>query len=432
MEKKYNFENLVLLVGINPLPNYVVGKYFLMNNPNLKKIWLVYSEKQNEFGTEEIAKKIRDVFNKDIFEFCPLENISDARDIKRNVETNILEKISSSVHLNYTGGTKAMAVHVYRAIEKYKNIPEKSFSYLDARMFALTDDDKGIVTEDLRKSIDISLEDLIKLHGYEKYKEERNYLEWKDALHEFDLIIQAGKLKNYLDWKKRIIREIYYSNGEFEEKVNEARKKNSKGLDDFNNDPFKQDIICVLNKIPTEHSILDDTGNLWIPDENINNKKYKTRIFPAIDFLDGKWLENYVYIIINKALPKDIPISLNWKLKKKKDGKDFELDIITINGYQICGISITTDQQEYLCKSKGFEVFHRVNQIGGDEAKAILITCLTHKSDKVDQVTKMGDDLKVETNSNILVLGLEDLIKEELLPKITEFIGLKETISVLR
>lgn len=428
MEKKYNFENLVLLVGTNPLPNYVVLKYFLMDNPNLKRIWLVYSEKHNDFGTEEIAKKIRYVFNKDIFEFCPLENISDARDIKRNVETNILEKISSSVHLNYTGGTKAMAVHVYRTIEKYKKIHEKSFSYLDAKMFVLTDDEKGIVTEDLRKSIDISLEDLIKLHGYEKYKEEGNYLEWKDALHEFELIIQAGKLQDYLDWKKRIIREIYYSNGDFEEKVNEVRKKISKGLDDFKNDPFKQNIICVLNKIPTEHSILDDKGNLWVPDENINNKKYKTRIFSAIDFLDGKWLENYVYIIINKKLSKDIHISLNWKLKKETDGKDFELDIITINGYQICGISITTDQQEYLCKSKGFEVFHRVTQIGGDEAKAILITCLTCNRKNGDQITKMGDDLRVETNSNILVLGLEDLVKERLLTKIIEFIGLKETI----
>ncbi len=39
--KKYNFENLVLLVGTNPLPNYVVGKHFLMNNPDLKKIWQV-------------------------------------------------------------------------------------------------------------------------------------------------------------------------------------------------------------------------------------------------------------------------------------------------------------------------------------------------------------------------------------------------------
>jgi len=428
MENKYNFENLVLLVGTNPLPNYVVGKYFLINNPDLKKIWLVYSEKQNDSGTKEIAERIKDVLNKDYsnFGFCPLENISDARDIKRNVETNILEKVTNSLHLNYTGGTKAMAVHVYRAIEKYEQIGIKSFSYLDARIFVLTDDKKGIITEDLRKSIDISFDNLIKLHGYEKYKEEENYLSWKDALKDFEHIIQSGKLKNYLDWKNRIIRKIYYSNGDFEEKVKKAREKISKGLDDFNNDPFKQDIICILNKIPIEHSILDDNCNLWIPDKNINNNGYKSRIRRAIDFFDGKWLENYVYEILKDGLSKNIPISLNWKLKKEKNGKDFELDIVTINGYQICGISITTSQKEDLCKSKGFEVFHRVNQIGGDEAKAILITCLTHNSDKGDQVTKMEDDLKFETNSNILVLGLEDLVKEKLLSKITEFIGLKE------
>lgn len=430
MEKKYNFENLVLLVGTNPLPNYVVGKYFLMNNPDLKKIWLVYSEKQNDFGTREIAERIKDVLYKDFsnFEFCPLENISDARDIKKNVETNILEKLTNSVHLNYTGGTKTMAVHVYRAIEKYKKISNKSFSYLDARMFVLTDDEKGIVTEDLRKSIDISFDNLIKLHGYEKYKEEGNYLSWKDVLHEFEHIIQAGKLRNYFDWKTKIIRKIYYINDNFEKRVKKAIENISEGLEDFNKDPLKQDVICVLNKIPPEYSILDDNCNLWIPDKNINNDGYKSRIRPAIDFLDGKWLENYVYKILEDGLSKNISISLNWKLKKEMNGKDFELDIVIINGYQICGISITTSQKEDLCKSKGFEVFHRVNQIGGDEAKAILITCLAHNSDKGDQVTKMGDDLRVETNSNILVLGLEDLVKEKLLSKITEFIGFKEVI----
>ena len=430
MKKKYNFENLVLLVGTNPLPNYVVGKYFLINNPDLKKIWLVYSEKQNNFGTKEIAERIKDVLNKDFsnFGFCPLENISVARDIKKNVETNILEKLTNSLHLNYTGGTKAMAVHVYRAIEKYEQIGIKSFSYLDARIFVLTDDEKGIITEDLRKSIDISFDNLIKLHGYEKYKEEENYLFWKDALHEFEHIIQARKLKKYLDWKTKIIRKIYYSNGDFEKKVKKATENISKGLDDFNNDPFKQDVICILNKIPPEHSILDLNCNLWIPETNINNDSYNSRIRHAIDFLDGKWLENYVYEILKDGLSKNISISLNWKLKKEKNGKDFELDIVTINGYQICGISITTSQKEDLCKSKGFEVFHRVNQIGGDEAKAILITCLTHNSDKGDQITKMEDDLRVETNSNILVLGLEDLVKEKLLLKITEFIGLKGAI----
>ena len=56
MINKYNFEDLILLVGTNPLPNYVVAKYFLLNNPNLKTIWLVHSEKQNDnAGTKQIA-----------------------------------------------------------------------------------------------------------------------------------------------------------------------------------------------------------------------------------------------------------------------------------------------------------------------------------------------------------------------------------------
>ena len=165
MINKYNFEDHILLVGTNPLPNYIVAKYFLMNNQNLKKIWLVHSEKQNDdAGTKEVAERIKDVIQKEHpkmnFDYCPLADISNARTIKNTVERIILPKIDS-MHFNYTGGTKSMAVHVYRAIERAKNIRDRSFSYLDAREFRLKDDMDGFKIDDLRKSIKISFETLI-------------------------------------------------------------------------------------------------------------------------------------------------------------------------------------------------------------------------------------------------------------------------------
>jgi len=158
--------------------------------------------------------------------------------------------------------------------------------------------------------------------------------------------------------------------------------------------------------------------NLWVPD---NDGAYKERI-KSIKFLDGGWLESYVFMILNDDL-KDIPIEPNWRLKKRNNGKDFELDLILLNGYQIYGISCTTDSSEGLCKSKGFEILHRVNQIGGEEAKAILITCLSHKENKVESLQK---DLKLETGSNekLKVLGIEDLTENKLLEKIKEYIGI--------
>lgn len=445
MENKYNFENLVLLVGTNPLPNYVVGKYFLITNPHLKKIWLVYSEKKNDFGTKEIAEKIEKVFNKkDLIEFCPLEKISDARDINRNVESNILERLvkmdHKTVHLNYTGGTKAMAVHVYRTIEKYEKISnsEKSYSYLDARGFVLTDDEKGKVTEDLRKIINdncrtFSFDILINLHGYQKKSKGSEYCEeWNEVLEEFKKLIDENRLEEYLKWKK-LIRKIFYIKKNEKEiidtNINRINSKIKERLDfnggsyNFEEHPFKNYALKILNKMPTADYLLKN-NELYISDSII-----KKQLISSIEFLDGKWLENYVFQILKRNLKLNsihVPLELNWILEKQnvtKDDKDFELDIILLNGYQIYGISITTDNDEGRCKSKGFEIIHRVNQIGGEESKAILVTCLAHEKAK-----KLEDDLKAETSSKerLIVSGIEDIPEYKIYTKISEFIEPKE------
>lgn len=429
MANNYNFENLILLVGTNPLPNYVVAKYFLINNQNLKKIWLVHSEKQNDdAGTKEIAERIKDVIQKEHpkmnFDYCPLADISNARTIKSTVERIILPKIDS-MHFNYTGGTKAMAVHVYRAIERAENIRDRSFSYLDAREFRLKDDMDGFKTDDLRKSIKISFETLMNLHGYEKSQQGQNFSgeDWNAVLNEFGKIINDGKLKDYLNWKKDIIRKIYYNKkGEFDDKIKDVQLRIKCNLDNVNKHPFRDCALKIITKIPKEYSILDDNCNLWIPEDGISKINFKTRIEPSIGFLDGKWLENYVYRILKKGFNEEIPIELNWHLTKISNKKPFELDIILLIGYQINGISITTDHTEDRCKLKGFEILHRVKQIGGDEAKAILITCLAHNGERGDQIRIMEEDLKTETGGTekLRVLGIEDLAENELLQKIKD------------
>ena len=40
----YDFTDLILLIGTNPLPNYVVSEYYMSNVRKLKNIWLVHSE----------------------------------------------------------------------------------------------------------------------------------------------------------------------------------------------------------------------------------------------------------------------------------------------------------------------------------------------------------------------------------------------------
>ncbi len=181
------FEHLILLVGTNPLPNYVVAKYFITNNLQLKKIWLIYSEK-----TSEVAERLGLLIGeRGIDEFscpCELTQLSDigcAKKISDEVTEHILDKIKppEKLHLNYTGGTKMMGVHVHRTIREYKELTEsaKSYSYLDARDHTLKDDEKNIISGYLRKEITITPEHLLRLHGCVENPERQREKKGKEA-----------------------------------------------------------------------------------------------------------------------------------------------------------------------------------------------------------------------------------------------------------
>lgn len=128
------FTDLVLLIGTNPLPNYVAAEYFLKHNQELNNIWLVHSEEvARQIGTRTQAEHLEGVLkerhsdNSTLSFPLPkvaLSNISNAREVLHDTNEKLIKKLpeNSRVHLNYTGGTKAMGTHVYRAIEQDKTI----------------------------------------------------------------------------------------------------------------------------------------------------------------------------------------------------------------------------------------------------------------------------------------------------------------------
>lgn len=134
--KLYDFTDLVLLIGTNPLPNYVVAKYF-SDNTDLERIWLLYSEASMfHEGTRQYADGIEKVLAQELISKSysiikgHLSNISQADKINKEVKEHLMGKKGDikEIHLNYTGGTKAMSVHTYRALERITSRWEKKFS----------------------------------------------------------------------------------------------------------------------------------------------------------------------------------------------------------------------------------------------------------------------------------------------------------------
>ena len=421
---EFDFHHLILLIGTNPLPNFVVADYFLKHNQQLKKIWLIHSEANTlQAGTNIQADNLEKLLKKKWKEEkqhktlkFPLEKISvsdvsHAKTIRHDVTEKMFKKLGNgSVHLNYTGGTKAMSVHVYWLV-KDKMKDNSSCSYLDARKFRLVDDDKDeVIAEDLRREVSISFQELIELHGFER-SNNNDIFAFDTSLDIFDQLINKGELSLFYDEAGGYKRKLFENQkGNLAEKTKDLDKGK---VNDFTpNDTF----ISVIMEMPEESRLFTDGKTFnW----NISNKNLKK----SLKFLDGLWFERYAV----KALQEIPSITLlqNWEIRKPgwPTNLYFELDVILLNGYQLTGISCTTDGVKSLCKSKGFEIAHRTRQIGGDEAKAVLITRLeSYDKDKLQEelVHDTGGD------KNILVLGAEDLKKEKLVSEIKEFIFTKE------
>lgn len=397
----YDFQHLMLLVGTNPLPNYVVGRFFLERNKNLRTIWLIHSEKnEKQEGTKELADNLETCF-KGLCEnvqvnMVSLQDVGSAGKIRKDLEEKLYKNLCSGeksrearVHLDYTGGTKAMSVHVYSYIkEKFAGA---SFSYLDGRNYSIREDKCGQINEDdLRKLINIDLTTLLDIHNYCDYKignlYDNNYL--KDQILFFSTIVNKGLLKDYLDLVEK--RKDYLDRLN---KSNESKKNNSK------EEPAWLDQFSAIEKE------LDVT---------IDRQEFLKR--------DGIILEGYVYEILKKYLDAEKMTEQNkihWDVLITR-GKRFQLDVVIINGYQVCIISCTFSGGEATCKKKGFEVLHRADQIGGDESKAVVLTFLPRE--KVDIVC---EDLKTVSGSaddKLLVLGIDDLQEKVLWRKIKKHV----------
>jgi len=406
------FDHLVLLIGTNPLPNFVVAEYFLKKERNLRNIWLVHSEKTiHQEGTLNYAENLSAVLmarhpDKGIsFNFVPVTAISDARQIRHDINEFLISRLpqNSIIQLNYTGGTKVMSIHVYLALSgEVKKRLVKSFTYLDARTFRIVDDTAGILTVDLRGEVSLTFEELIKLHGFRRKNKNSICVDFSSAVHVFRKAIESRRLLEFLDNKSG------YNRAMFESK--KKKRELAERIDDIDQDllnSFKPNEVfqCILSAMPDGYRVF----------ENGIGKRFKK----AVKFLDGEWLEEYIYSVLKEHLKGSSEILKNWEMKKEGWIGCFELDVIVMKGYQLFGISCTTSQDKSLCKSKGFEVIHRSRQIGGDEAKAVLVTLLDDERKK-----QLRDEVLLDTGAlteNILVLGLCDIGLDPFMRKMDDF-----------
>jgi hypothetical protein len=372
---QYQSDHLFLLVGTNPLPNYVAGK--LLAKPSTH-FYLVHTNETNK-----VADRLVDVLKlpDGHWTYIPV-NPADTCDIYSKVYETAKGK--EGVGLHYTAGKKSMSVHAYRAIydSDTNSFNDRVFSYLDANNLELLIDRKNctFVGIPVRLYVKPPIEELLALHGYtpKPYTTEPFHPEIGKCL-------------------------IKVPKEEFREWCNYNLRK-----DDSTNFKCKSELKTV--QLPSSGSF-EVLNKCWEGCQNLGElaDHWGKKVDYIAEWLDGKWLEHYTLQAVKTvAEANDIHtavLGMEAVLKERK----FEIDVVALKGYQLIVLSCTTDSKKGLLKQKLFEAFVRGKQLGGDEAKIGLISFADSKGDSTPKIIREEIEEEWDAKGKFCVLGHEHL-----------------------
>ena len=339
---------LILLVGSNPLPNYLSACAL-----RPREIALVYTRVTSDakdrlkrefsralgYATSSIA---HDPFVEDATCVTAVRRVLD--DLARPTGVDVEGPSGSSLLLNYTGGTKVMAAHALTAFMKRRGRPEHA-SYLDEggknRPPRLRFDDGTSKALSEYTSVALDLKTILALHdiAYKPRSAKDSAPTSDDAVQILCAALGDRSLAGKLYQKRKRLGDL--------KKPSDAIAK-----------PFDAAAFGLHLSLPR------------IPDSAGMNREVYEQWYR---FIGGEWLEEWLGQQIRR-------ISLELKPKVKvgvnafRGGKraNLEVDVAVVCGHRSYFISCTTDITKSLCKSKLFEVAVRSRHLGGDRARALV------------------------------------------------------------
>lgn len=352
--------NLFLLIGTNPLPNYVAAKLLWARDEENAKLYFVYTKDTKKYVDTLITELALRVCENLVL--IDVEDESDTKKIYDMVRAEV-QKLKNNgvtdekIGLNYTGGTKTMAVHAYRAIRELAEEAQKT--YLDARKLRMVIEKKGEKNEGFptRDRLQLNIDTFLNLHQY-SYRTKRGQPEKPrgvEGLKFPDLSRDIGVSdlrKKIYDWS--------YKNYRVEIENNEMLKGNEK-------EKAKSELPLPLPDLLSEHYANCRT----VGEFSAARKLTPTEI---CKYFEGEWLEEYVLLALSDLFIKFSNYSFGIDVKAIRGTiRDFQIDDYAIKGYQLFAVSCNTGDKTDTLKYKLFEILVRARQIGGDEARVALV-----------------------------------------------------------
>jgi len=366
-------KTLVLLVGSNPLPNYLTA---MALKPEC--VVLVYSQQTKE-PKERLRKVLGDKGFSRIEEECVIA--TDAKHIRDKLQA-LFAKHPADTHLNYTGGTKTMAAHA-RMVFAAAKLPDGNASYLDERDAVIRFDDGTAPIELANKSVELDLEITLALHGaVSSVQPELPRL--ADATAIATAVFSNPQNESDDTRGPKLAGKLYRLH----------RKENGNLL---SLSAAKID-VCRISQFGLSLSIDDFPGADW------NKDGFKD----WSEFLGGLWFEQWVASVVRNVIGID---GVHCNVECTRSNREFELDVVIIRGHRVHVLSCTTDTTLKLCKSKLFEVATRAAQVGGELARSAVACLLNGRNDDGGFVEQLRDDVASlwDSPNGPKVFGYEDV-----------------------
>jgi hypothetical protein len=366
-------DHLFLLIGTNPLPNYVAAK-LLARDPATTTLWLVHS-RDTASARDMLEHELREE------EFQHFQSVqvdeSSPANVRKEV-TRCATGLAGLVGLNYTGGTKAMAVHAYRALDAIREL-RVQYSYLDARTLTMQLEGHAIPTgktiTDVVQRVPVKIEKILALHGLTRLVNQMSRQARWPAVVEALIQIYARKdqVEQWLTWRKAHLRK---KDGNF------ITDMGTLSTDDL---PFESLRVAFRVEYPLEQEPIPFARIVALDP------------FPKADdlprWLDGTWLEHHVFIQLESLRAQaglaDLALSLNPALTDGTKPPEFEFDVAATRGYQLFACSVTTVSNASSCREKLVEALVRAEQLGGSEARVALICYVDNPEQLHRQVSKL-------------------------------------------
>ncbi|MEI2698798.1 MAG: hypothetical protein V9E94_10785 [Microthrixaceae bacterium] len=424
--ERYRTDFLFLLIGTNPLPNFVAATLLARDNST---IYLLHSNSADAPSTQQFATFLQAILKKHRPQLTIIPrgiSEADGQMIPGQMRTILNDAAipsDSQVGLNYTGGTKPMAVHTYRALVAGDRPYNVSFSYLDARKLALYFDDSGMAYG-VANHVALSLEDLAGLHGYELLPKQSQPLPLELA----QALRKVHQTKNGIQqWRRWLNPDLLDLP---EEQVLAAMRtayQERKLYADVQK-MLNETMALLHNRLPEREQfpqlgpVIDVFATMCegVPEATkVAQMMGVEKLSSLSKWFWGGWLEDIVlqaiqqnqerFAIQESGLAAGVTVKpgavLLSSIKTQPKPKDFELDVIVLVGYQLFVIScIARDKADGETKNHLFQAYVRARQLGGDEARVGLV-CLA------DNPQAVQNELEREwqTAGSLRVFGRSDL-----------------------